>query len=542
MKKIISAFIAAVCVAAGTVSLAACGNGNQTHSHVWSQTYTQEGDRHYQACSDCDEKNYASHSYNADGVCVCGKQKDGQGEENPPVTTPELKDISTYFSGIKIAENKQCITDNGTNKTFNEILDRQFTVLAEDILYRLYVTYGERTYGTGGGFGDITLSDGNYTYNGNPAKVVKNQILTDTDNHNNDITHSYGANGELSNIDCIYCYQYNINGNQTRMTTVRYIMIKEAISGNYHYWDVERLSLNNTNATNYKWLYGEVDDVWVDSDNNGYIDTNNYINSKWNTDYRTAFKYELAKIVYGDGNTNLTYDQLLAKINTTGFAAETEQKIIDTIYKKVIGENLVAEDLRIYNIYTDDDKSNIKRWTDESEIEKHYFKGYNITVPAIVKQALANTFENTSVNLYPAVSRQNVTVSNNFNSVAVTENTQSLVLMPKANAPVTKLAVELSGSAGQSVTLNFNIVANGISKTVSKTVTLTAATQTVEIDLTMSGVGTLGAYNGNTNSYTDTALFDNPDGADANGDNYISLELVNNSAPFAIKFTGLYSK
>lgn len=47
MKKTISAFIAAVCVAAGTVSLAACGNSNQTHSHVWSQTYTQEGDRHY---------------------------------------------------------------------------------------------------------------------------------------------------------------------------------------------------------------------------------------------------------------------------------------------------------------------------------------------------------------------------------------------------------------------------------------------------------------------------------------------------------------
>ena len=126
--------------------------------------------------------------------------------------------------------------------------------------------------------------------------------------------------------------------------------------------------------------------------------------------------------------------------------------------------------------------------------------------------------------------------------MAVTENTQSLVLMPKANAPVTKLAVELSGSAGQSVTLNFNIVANGISKTVSKTVTLTAATQTVEIDLTAAGVANLGAYNGNTNSYTDTALFDNPDGADANGDNYISLDLTDNAVEFSIKFTGIYGK
>lgn len=540
MKKTISAFIAAVCLAAGTVSLAACGNGNQTHSHVWSQNYTQEGDRHYQACNGCDEKNYASHSYNADGICVCGKQKEEQGEVKPPVTPAELKEISTYFSGIKVNENKASITDNGTNKTFNEILDRQFTVLAEDILYRLYVTYGERTYGTGGGFGDITLSDGNYTYNGNSAKVAKSKILTDTENHTI-IEHKFGPNGELSHIDCISCYQYNLDGEQTRLTSGLYIMISEAIMGNHHNWDNEIWWLNNTNADNYKWLYGETDDIWIYNDSNGWLE-NNYTNSKWNTDYRTAFKYELAKIVYGDGNTNLTYDQLLAKINTTGFAAETEQKIIDTIYKKVIGENLVAEDLRIYNLFTDDDKSNIKMWTDESEIEKHYFKGYNITVPAIVKQALANTFENTSVNLYPVVSRQSVNVSNNFNSVAVTENTQSLVLMPKANAPVTKLAVELSGSAGQSVTLNFNIVANGAINTVSKTVTLTAATQTVEIDLTAAGVNTLGAYNGNTNSYTDTALFDNADGADANGDNYISLDLTDNAVEFSIKFTGIYGK
>lgn len=521
MKKIISVFIAAVCVAAGTVSLAACGNGNQTHSHVWSQTYTQEGDRHYQTCSDCDEKNYASHSYNADGICVCGKQKEEQGEVKPPVTPAELKEISTYFSGIKVNENKASITDNGTNKTFNEVLDRQFSVLAEDILYRLYVTYGKDTYGTNGSFNGIALADGEYVYNGNSAKVVKSKILTDIENHD-DIYHITSSNVTLPNIDCIYCYKYNIEGHQTRLTNDSYIMIKEAVFGNFHYWDNVLELIDSRNADKYKWLF------------------NDY--SKWNTEYRTAFKYELAKVVYGDENTNLTYDELLARINTTGFAADTQQKIIDTIYKKVIGENLVAEDLRIYNTFTEDDKSNIKIWTDESEIEQHYFKGYNITVPAIVKQALANTFENTSVNLYPVVSRQSVTVSNNFNSVAVTENTQSLVLMPKAEAPATKLALEISGSAGQSVTLNFNIVANGISKTASKTVTLTAAMQTVEIDLAVAGVSKLGAYNGNTNSYTDTALFDNADGADGNGDNYISLDLTDNAAEFSIKFTGIYGK
>lgn len=547
MKKVISTFIAVACIAVCIFTFAACDNGNETHSHVWSQEYTQEGDRHYQTCSGCNEKNYSSHSYNEDGVCVCGKQKD---EENPPVTTPDLKEISAYFSGVKIAENKQSITDNGTNKTFNEILDRQFSVLAEDILYRLYVTYGKNTHGKHSRFGDLTLNDGNYAFNGNSAIVVKNKILTDTENHTT-LKHTFGPNGELAHIDCISCYQKNLSkettaSSYTRLTNTHYIMIEEAIMGNYHSLDnIDNrvfYLITDENADNYRWLYGKTDDILVDSDNDGLYEENNYANSKWNTDYRTAFKYELAKIVYGDENTNLTYAELLARINATGFAADTEQKIINTIYKKVIGENLVAEDLRIYNTFTEDDKSNIKRWTDESEIEKHYYKGYNITVPAIVKQALANTFENTSVNLYPVVSRQSVTVRNHFDSISVTENTQNLVLMPKANTPVTKLALEVSGSVEQSITLNFNIVANGVSKTVSKTVALTAATQTVEIDFAAVGISKLGAYNGNTNSYTNNALFDNTDGTDTNGDNYISLDLANVGAQFTIKFTGLYSK
>ena len=449
---------------------------------------------------------------------------------NPPVTTPDLKEISTYFSGIKIAENKQNITDNGTNKTFNEILDRQFSVLVEDILYRLYVTYGENTYGEQSAFQDLDL---NYTYSGNSAKVIKIKALTNFTEH---------ISNHLTNIDCIYCYQNVINANNSTMLNNNNILIiKGAYKGDFYYYD-KNLGLINSQT---EYLY-DSDGDGIDDDYKTYDPTpykwqfNDY--SKWNTDYRTAFKYELAKIVYGDENTNLTYDELLARINTTGFAADTEQKIIDTIYKKVIGENLVAEDLRIYNTFSESDKSNLKNWTDESEIEKHYYKGYNITVPAIVKQALANTFENTSVNLYPVVSRQSVTVRNHFDNISVTENTQNIVLMPKANTPVTKLALEVSGSTEQSVTLNFNIVANGISKTVSKTVTLTAATQTVEIDFATVGISKLGVYNGNTNSYTNNALFDNTDGTDTNGDNYISLDLANIGALFTIKFTGLYSK
>lgn len=53
---------------------AACSRTGDSHIHTWSSTYTQDGDRHYQICSGCDEKNYNSHNYD-NGFCVCGKEE-----------------------------------------------------------------------------------------------------------------------------------------------------------------------------------------------------------------------------------------------------------------------------------------------------------------------------------------------------------------------------------------------------------------------------------------------------------------------------------
>ncbi len=80
MKKFLSTLTAAVCVMACAFSFAACGGdnsgGDKTHTtHNWSTTYTQDGDRHYQTCDGCNEKQYSNHDYDANGVCVCGKEK-----------------------------------------------------------------------------------------------------------------------------------------------------------------------------------------------------------------------------------------------------------------------------------------------------------------------------------------------------------------------------------------------------------------------------------------------------------------------------------
>ena len=73
MKKFVSVLIAVVCA----FSFVACAGGNgDTHTtHNWSATYTPDGEQHYQTCDGCDEKQYSDHDYDADGVCVCGKTK-----------------------------------------------------------------------------------------------------------------------------------------------------------------------------------------------------------------------------------------------------------------------------------------------------------------------------------------------------------------------------------------------------------------------------------------------------------------------------------
>lgn len=107
MKKFLSVLTAAVCLTACAFAFTACGgdnggNDNQTHTtHNWSTTYTQDGDRHYQTCDGCDEKQYNNHDYGTSGVCVCGKEK--------PVTTVEV-------TGVTLNESELTLEIGGTDK------------------------------------------------------------------------------------------------------------------------------------------------------------------------------------------------------------------------------------------------------------------------------------------------------------------------------------------------------------------------------------------------------------------------------------------
>jgi len=82
MKKIFSTLMAGACLLSCALSFTACGgnnnpNGDPAHTHHWSSTYTEDGDRHYQSCNGCNEKKYSDHDYSTNDVCICGKHKPG---------------------------------------------------------------------------------------------------------------------------------------------------------------------------------------------------------------------------------------------------------------------------------------------------------------------------------------------------------------------------------------------------------------------------------------------------------------------------------
>ena len=100
MKKVFSLLMTSVLLATACIGFTACdlfgGNsgGNLHTSHNWSASYTPDGDRHYQTCNGCNQKQYSDHSYNTDGVCKCGKTK-----PKDPMTFDEL--ISNHSNAAK---------------------------------------------------------------------------------------------------------------------------------------------------------------------------------------------------------------------------------------------------------------------------------------------------------------------------------------------------------------------------------------------------------------------------------------------------------
>ena len=251
-----------------------------------------------------------------------------------------------------------------------------------------------------------------------------------------------------------------------------------------------------------------------------------------------------------DGNySEAAYNTALAEIGALGFDGFDNAKLVKFIKSNVIGDSLVNKDDEYastiktkYNGIIDDNSlveidgettftSNIA--TDSPRL----YKGYSVVLPAIVSQAIGNTFENITQKIYPAMNRYAVQSFETLNGANTPQKYASIVLMPKTEISATKLAIKIKGANNIGVKCEIN----------GKAVQVTASNdgELLLIDL-HAYAKKIGAYNGGKENDFSNNLFGNSGAGAAginNGAHYIKLIFENpNGGKFSVEIDGYYNK
>lgn len=535
-KKFLSAMLACLMLAPCAAGFASCdnggnGGGNGENTEPTYGDWQFNDTEHWRERTVYDEEERGEHIYGADGyTCtVCGY-------ENEAKKPAQKQNAADYFGGMKVSYAREKITDaDGTEKSFNEISDRQFDLLAQDILFRLTYVYGynQTTHNRSENV-KYTLKNGenDFSYQGNNAAVDSNKLLALTDSVTDLRTVT------INNIDD---FQKSI----TLVTGINYMLRNTAldISG-----AIEGRNLYIVDDGSVKTLSPESDKSkqW-----NWYSDANSTYSEFATQSNVNKMKMAIAQVAANkaaDGNySEAAYNTALAAIGALGFDGFDSAKLVKFIKSNVIGDSLVNKDDEyadtiktayggIINAATIKSINNNGTYTDTDN--PRLYKGYSMVLPAIVSQAIGNTFENTTQKIYPAMNRYAVQSFDNLSAVAnEAQAYESIVLMPKTEISATKLALKIKGANNVSVKCEINGKAVQVSASKDGELLL--------IDL-HAFTGKIGAYNGGKENDTSLDLFGNSGAGAAginNGAHYIKLIFENpTGGKFSVEIDGYYNK
>ena len=484
----------------------------------------------------------------------------------PAPTDPVLQSASNSFAGAKAIYARTGYTNvSGSATTMEKLLDTQIDVLAQDILYRLTYVYGF----DGSNYNKTTESlqlkydDKDYKYNNNQAVVSSETMLTSSGVSHDSSIHTVDTTGKLD-LSCFDCYQMSVESVvSNKFYDKMYMNFTGAIEGRFSEIEMDLNCLNSNAIIENKWNWWDV--ALTDSTYNSYVNA-----------YKNNFKMAIAEIISGKTGNGITcdysedeYNKILSSIPNLGYFDGVEAELISFIKNQVIGKSLVEKDDKIYNCdylktnnYIVDSKFAMQApypTTEDSTSDSvvyspRLYKGYSKIVPAIIKQALANTFEGTSTSLYPKMSRKAVTTTNIASGFSDAYTYQELIIKPKSGTKATKLVLKFQGhgdSVGKNITVDCSYAANSSrpASVSSKNVTLGSVTQTVEFNLgsgsqfkAYNGVDVECAVNGNPFG-GNTELYS--DGVDTNtyGTNYIKIAISGlDGSACKIELVGLYDK
>ena len=535
-KKFLSAMLACLMLSPCAAGFASCdnggnGGGNGENTEPTYGDWQFNDTEHWREHTVYDEEERGEHIYGADGyTCtVCGY-------ENEAKKPAQKQNAADYFGGMKVSYARENITDaDGSAKSFNEILDRQFDLFAQDLLYRLTYVYGynDTTHNRTENSKNTLLNCVNeFSYNGNNAVVDSNKLLATT----NSVT-------ELTeiNINDINDFQKSI----TLTSGKNYLLrnnafdLSGAIEGRNLKLeeDISAPTLVSTADKNKAW--------------NWYSDANSTYSEFATQSNVNKMKMAIAQVEANkaaDGNySEAAYNTALAEIGALGCDGFDSAKLVKFIKSNVIGDSLVNKDDEYADTINQKyrgtiDVESIKAMNNDSTYTNtdnpRLYKGYSMVLPAIVSQAIGNTFENTTQKIYPAMNRYAVQSFDNLSAFAGTAQAyNSIVLMPKAEISATKLALKIKGANNIGVKCEIN----------GEAVQVTASNdgKMILIDL-HAYTKKIGAYNGGKENDFSLDLFGNSGAGAAginNGGNYIKLIFENpTGGKFSVEIDGYYNK
>lgn len=537
-KKFLSAMLACLMLSPCAAGFASCdnggnGGGNGENTEPTYGDWQFNDTEHWRERTVYDEEERGEHTYGADGyTCtVCGY-------ENETKKPAQKQNAADYFGGMKVSYAREKIVDaDGTEKSFNEISDRQFDLLAQDILYRLTYVYGyNQTTHNRTQNAKFTLKNGenDFSYQGKNAAVVDSNTL---------LAAKQDSVTELTsvNIADINDFQKSIVilDSDNILLHSSSFDLSGAIEGRNMQLKKQYGSCVLGKADSKQWN-------WYSNENSTYSD----FATKANINKMKMAIAQVAANKAADGNYSETaYNTALAEIGALGFDGFDSAKLVKFIKSNVIGDSLVNKDDEYastikteYNGIIDDNSlveidgkttftSNIA--TDSPRL----YKGYSMVLPAIVSQAIGNTFENTTQKIYPAMNRYAVQSFDNLNGANTAQKYASIVLMPKTEISATKLALKIKGANNIGVKCEIN--GEAVQVTASKDGEL------LLIDL-HAYAKKIGAYNGGKENDFSNNLFGNSGAGAAginNGAHYIKLIFENpNGGKFSVEIDGYYNK
>ena len=534
-KKFLSAMLACLMLSPCAASFASCdnggnGGGNGENTEPTYGDWQFNDTEHWRERTVYDEEERGEHTYSTDGyTCtVCGYEN----EARKPAQKQSAADV---FGGIKTSYARENIADaDGTAKSFNEILDRQFDLLAQDILYRLTYVYGyNKTAHNRTQNAKYTLKNGenDFSYQGHNAVVNSNTLLAAQQESVTELT--------SANITEITDFQKSIVilDSDNILLHSSAFDLSGAIEGRNMQLKKQYGSCVLGKADSKQWN-------WYSNGNSTYSD----FATKANINKMKMAIAQVEANKAADGSySEAAYNTALAEIGALGFDGFDSAKLVKFIKTNVIGDSLVSKDDEYADTINQKyrgtiDVESIKAMNNDSAYTNtdspRLYKGYSMVLPAIVSQAIGNTFENTTQKIYPAMNRYAVQSFDNLRAFAnEAQAYESIVLMPKAEISATKLALKIKGASNIGVKCEIN--GEAVQVTASKDGEL------LLIDL-HAYAKKIGAYNGGKENDFSNNLFGNSGAGAAginNGAHYIKLIFENpTGGKFSVEINGYYNK